>query len=345
MIKPYLRSSKRSNYQQSIEAGSTLSNGIATNSSTINETSNHLTVDTIFQSSPTVLSHQHSIRPSSRSFIIRPPSSITNQNLSLVKPLLVLINPKSGGKQGPKLLKKFNWFLNSRQVFDLTHAGCPKFPLHLYRNVPNLRLLVGGGDGTVGWVLSVIDQIKFLVSPPSVAVLPLGTGNDLARALNWGGGYTDEPLSKILNKVLESRAVKLDRWKISTQPNPEVDLNTLDNTENMIEKLKNDVMNNYFSIGADAHVCLEFHERREANPQKFTSRWFNLLQYAEAGGKDMFKKTWKDLKDYIKLEVFYIFSFIKLLTRFEIFVIFKNSAMIKITQIWFVREDITALFS
>ena len=134
----------------------------------------------------------------------------------------------------------------------------------MFRNVPNLKLLVGGGDGTVGWVLSVIDQIKFLANPPSVAVLPLGTGNDLARALNWGGGYTDEPLGKILNKILESRSVKLDRWKISTQSNPDVDFDSLNSNDKdkSIDKLKNDVMNNYFSIGADAHVGLEFHERR-----------------------------------------------------------------------------------
>lgn len=119
-----------------------------------------------------------------------------------------------------------------------------------------------GLDGTVGWVLSVIDQIKFLASPPPVALLPLGTGNDLARSLNWGGGYTDEPLTKVLSKVLESRTVKLDRWKITTEPN-------LENVENgdyfepdSTNTLKCDVMNNYFSLGADAHVCLEFHERR-----------------------------------------------------------------------------------
>ncbi|KAJ7330172.1 hypothetical protein OS493_022691 [Desmophyllum pertusum] len=205
-----------------------------------------------------------------RPFVIKPSGSAQR------KPLLVFINPKSGGNQGSKIMHKFQWMLNPRQVFDLSRGG-PREGLELYRKVPNLRILACGGDGTVGWVLSELDKHK-ITPPPPVAVLPLGTGNDMSRVLNWGGGYTDEPLSRILTHIHEGSVVQLDRWNLEVSSN---DAGEIDSSDEAVDKLPLNVMNNYFSLGFDAEVCLEFHESREANPDKFNSRFKNLVFYGK----------------------------------------------------------------
>lgn len=130
-------------------------------------------------------------------FVIKPIPTLN------VKPVIIFINPKSGGNQGVKLLQKFQWHLNPRQVFDLSRGG-PGMGLELYKKVPNLRVLACGGDGTVGWVLSILDRIANAVSFP-VGVLPLGTGNDLARALGWGGVSIDQSSLDLLTIRSHSR--------------------------------------------------------------------------------------------------------------------------------------------
>lgn len=79
--------------------------------------------------------------------------------------------------------------LNPIQVIDLIEEGLGK--LRIFEGIENLKIIVGGGDGTVA---SVVNHIKsgaipsWIKNSPPVAVLPLGTGNDLGRCLGWGGG-------------------------------------------------------------------------------------------------------------------------------------------------------------
>lgn len=68
------------------------------------------------------------------------------------------------------------------------------------------------------------------------------------------------------------------------------------------DKLPLNVVNNYFSFGVDAQIALQFHEAREANPQKFNSRIRNKMFYGQAGGKDLLLRKWKDLSDHVKVE-------------------------------------------
>ena len=64
--------------------------------------------------------------------------------------------------------------------------------LRLFVDIPNLFLLIAGGDGTVCSVLNFVKTIpQWQLSNPPAAILPLGTGNDLSRSLGWGGSIED----------------------------------------------------------------------------------------------------------------------------------------------------------
>ena len=49
-------------------------------------------------------------------------------------------------------------------------------------------MLAAGGDGTVAWILKTIRELGLQPAPP-VAVMPLGTGNDLSLSFGWGNAF------------------------------------------------------------------------------------------------------------------------------------------------------------
>ncbi|XP_037089650.1 diacylglycerol kinase delta-like [Pollicipes pollicipes] len=129
-------------------------------------------------------------------------------------PLLVFVNSKSGDRQGIKFLRRFKQLLNPAQVFDLMNSG-PALGLRLFKKFDQFRILVCGGDGSVSWVLSHIDKLD-MHRQCQVGVLPLGTGNDLARVLGWGSACDDDAnLAHILEKYECATIKMLDRWSIS----------------------------------------------------------------------------------------------------------------------------------
>ncbi|KAK7330306.1 hypothetical protein VNO77_24496 [Canavalia gladiata] len=211
------------------------------------------------------------------------------------RPLLVFINKKSGAQRGDSLRMRLNILLNPVQVFELSSTQGPEMGLYLFRKVPHFRVLVCGGDGTVGWVLNTIDKQNF-VSPPPVAILPAGTGNDLARVLSWGGGLgpveRQGGLSTFLHHIEHAAVTVLDRWKV-----------TISNPQGKQQLQPPKFMNNYLGIGCDAKVALDIHNLREENPDKFYNQFMNKVLYAREGAKSIMDRTFADLPWQIRVEV------------------------------------------
>lgn len=211
------------------------------------------------------------------------------------RPLLVFINKKSGAQRGDSLRLRLNILLNPVQVFELSSSQGPEMGLYLFRKVSHFRVLVCGGDGTVGWVLNAIEKQNF-DSPPPVAILPAGTGNDLARVLSWGGGLgpveRQGGLTTILHHIEHAAVTILDRWKV-----------TISNPQGKQQPQPQKFMNNYLGIGCDAKVALDIHNLREENPEKFYNQFMNKVLYAREGAKSIMDRTFEDFPWQIRVEV------------------------------------------
>ncbi|KAK3859609.1 hypothetical protein Pcinc_034294 [Petrolisthes cinctipes] len=199
-------------------------------------------------------------------------AKVLEPNVGHWSPVLILGNKKSGSQESNALLTSFRKILNPAQVVELTEIP-PEEALEWCRLVPNhvtCRVVAAGGDGTVCWVMNAIHKMKF-ERVPEVAILPVGTGNDLSSALGFGWKLRRNfKAAKYLDQLDKATPAKLDRWQIQYFPPrhllvhaSEVDLH----------------MNNYVSMGIDALVSLKFHRARESPSYIFNNRHFNKLMY------------------------------------------------------------------
>ena len=201
-------------------------------------------------------------------------------------PLLVFVNSRSGPQQGNFLIAQFKRLLNPIQVVDLASSS-PEKILKSFSALSRLQVLVCGGDGTVSWIIGVLERMNLTRWPP-IAILPLGTGNDLARIHGWGGGYNNESLLYILRKISQAYVSMLDLWELD-----------ISSRKGRHREKKSFI--NYLGVGVDAQAALQVHNLRESTPKLFFSRFYNKVWYALAGGEEAIKSSCANLSQQIAL--------------------------------------------
>jgi len=147
--------------------------------------------------------------------------------------VVAFVNSRSGGQSGRLLMQTLTESIGRSEHLALTGEVCDlSLPGEPAKTVETLalglgrysqkRLLICGGDGTVTWILTALEQCRALDGKHHLlpaAILPLGTGNDLARSLGWGSSLKAvSDVLKYLQWVVEATPVTLDQWRVVLRP-------------------------------------------------------------------------------------------------------------------------------
>ncbi|MCL1956431.1 MAG: hypothetical protein FWF63_03830 [Fibromonadales bacterium] len=183
--------------------------------------------------------------------------------MSIFRKFHFLINPISGGGLGkevfdflPEIMRSMDFkedeWKREFTVIDL-------FEEQIRDALAGSECLIAvGGDGTMTAVFSVLlrheefRQIK-------IGLIPLGTGNDLARVLNLYSALVGRGLLYIVRKLVVAKSRELDLWQVNGKF----------------------AMANYFSAGIDAHIAHDFNRDRKEGKIAGNSVFKNKLHYVK----------------------------------------------------------------
>ena len=174
-----------------------------------------------------------------------------------------LINPISGGGQGkviqeflPEIMASMD-FKDEEWRSEFTQAQGMKEQIQ--QALESTETLVAvGGDGTVSAVLSTM-LLGGFSQKVKIGLIPLGTGNDLARVLNLYKPYVDRGLLFLVRRLVLAAARPFDIWKVNGKF----------------------ALANYFSAGIDARIAHDFNLDRATGAISSSSVVANKLHYVK----------------------------------------------------------------
>ncbi len=186
---------------------------------------------------------------------------------------LFFINPISGSGQGRRL---------AEQIEDL-NLPAPAFKQVVFTDPERLSqqvyscakdkdlIIICGGDGTVS---SIISHLVNLDQPPPFAIIPLGTGNDIARGTGWLKSWAEFGLDGLFYGIKEGKCNSFDVWQIRITRQDDCRCYTFCA---------------YAGLGYDGRLCQEF-----SRLNQFFTKWriptsVKRLLYLPAGTRILYK--------------------------------------------------------
>jgi len=183
--------------------------------------------------------------------------------MSAIKKFHFLINPISGGGQGkvvfdflPEIMRSMAFEDHEWQCEFSVQFG---FEEQIEEALASSECLIAvGGDGTATAVFDVLLQHTEFRNA-KIGLIPLGTGNDLARVLNLYEAFVDKGLLYLVRKLVLAKSRNFDLWKVNGKY----------------------AMANYFSAGIDARIAHDFNSDRKAGKISGNSVIKNKIHYVK----------------------------------------------------------------
>eukprot|EP00210_Caulerpa_lentillifera_P000787 g762.t1 len=221
-------------------------------------------------------------------------------------PLIAFINARSGGRMGRELVESLFRALGNPQVYDVLEDRPDKVLRRIWENLEDMeksgnpraqeikkkfKIAACGGDGTVAWVMKVIKDLE-LDPPPAIAIVPLGTGNDLSRTFKWGSTFEKKWIKNAkaqyghLKEISDGVYRNLDCWNVTLTASTKGYFADLPHSLKPIndgEVVAAGCAWNYISFGMDAQSAYGFHHLRENHPALAFGRLINQFWYSFYG--------------------------------------------------------------
>jgi diacylglycerol kinase (ATP) len=184
-----------------------------------------------------------------------------------MKKTLFLVNPVSGGRAGASLkesLEAILYDLGAQNACDTAFTLADGPSIFQGDFDAYVSIIIAGGDGTVA---RIVQELARREKKPRLGIIPIGTGNDLARVSGAYRRYKQKGLKTLVEALLAGSTRSLDLFSVNNEL----------------------FFTNYCGIGLDAKISNDYNRLRHSPFMRAAAFFFNgRAAYAGLTSRNLF---------------------------------------------------------